>query len=274
MTDRGVDKDHIAIPSLLAVAALETYLVRTRKNTAISIIVETAEPCEVHHFATLLGFGASAVNPYLALDTLYDMINRGLVDKDYSQASKAYIDAVVSGIVKIASKMGISTIQSYQGSKIFEALGISDSVMQEYFPDTVSRVGGIDLDDIAARSLKMHNSAFDPNELGMDEGLSSIGWHKERSNQEEHLYNPETIHLLQQATWRDDYNLFKQYSACVNAENRHITLRSTLDFQFAEDGGIPIEEVESVECIMRRFKTGAMSYGSISQEAHECMAIA
>ena len=274
LTDRGVDKDHIAIPSLLAVAALETYLVRTRKNTAISIIVETAEPCEVHHFATLLGFGASAVNPYLALDTLYDMINRGLVDKDYSQASKAYIDAVVSGIVKIASKMGISTIQSYQGSKIFEALGISDSVMQEYFPDTVSRVGGIDLDDIAARSLKMHNSAFDPNELGMDEGLSSIGWHKERSNQEEHLYNPETIHLLQQATWRDDYNLFKQYSACVNAENRHITLRSTLDFQFAEDGGIPIEEVESVECIMRRFKTGAMSYGSISQEAHECMAIA
>ena len=220
LTDRGVDKDHIAIPSLLAVAALETYLVRTRKNTAISIIVETAEPCEVHHFATLLGFGASAVNPYLALDTLYDMINRGLVDKDYSQASKAYIDAVVSGIVKIASKMGISTIQSYQGSKIFEALGISDSVMQEYFPDTVSRVGGIDLDDIAARSLKMHNSAFDPNELGMDEGLSSIGWHKERSNQEEHLYNPETIHLLQQATWRDDYNLFKQYSACVNAENR------------------------------------------------------
>ena len=201
------------------------------------------------------------------------MINRGLVDKDYSQASKAYIDALVSGIVKIASKMGISTIQSYQGSKIFEALGISESVMNEYFPDTVSRVGGIDLDDIAKRSMTMHESAFDPNDLGMDEGLRSVGWHKERSNQEEHLYNPETIHLLQQATWRDDYNLFKQYTACVNAEDRHITLRSTLDFKFAEDGGIPMEEVESVESIMRRFKTGAMSYGSISQEAHECMAI-
>ena len=274
LTDRGVDQEHLAIPSLLAVAALETYLVRTRKNTAISLIIETAEPCEVHHFATLLGFGASAVNPYLALDSLYDMINRGLVDKDYSQASKAYIDAVVSGIVKIASKMGISTIQSYQGSKIFEALGISDSVMEEYFPDTVSRVGGIDLSDIAKRCMEMHEGAFDPSGLGMDEGLSSVGWHKERSNQEDHLYNPETIHLLQQATWRDDYNLFQQYSACVNAEDRHITLRSTLDFKFAEDGGIPIEEVESVESIMRRFKTGAMSYGSISQEAHECMAIA
>ena len=153
---RGVDHDHLAIPSLLAVAALETYLVRTRKNTAISLIIETAEPCEVHHFATLLGFGASAVNPYLALDSLYDMINRGLVDKDYSQASKAYIDALVSGIVKIASKMGISTIQSYQGSKIFEALGISESVMNEYFPDTVSRVGGIDLDDIAKRLSLIH----------------------------------------------------------------------------------------------------------------------
>ena len=175
LTDRGVDHDHLAIPSLLAVAALETYLVRTRKNTAISLIIETAEPCEVHHFATLLGFGASAVNPYLALDSLYDMINRGLVDKDYSQASKAYIDALVSGIVKIASKMGISTIQSYQGSKIFEALGISESVMNEYFPDTVSRVGGIDLDDIAKRSMTMHESAFDPNDLGMDGGSAQCG---------------------------------------------------------------------------------------------------
>lgn len=275
LTDRGVDKDHLAIPSLLATAALETYLVRTRKNTAISIIVETAEPCEVHHFATLLGFGASAVNPYLVLDTLFDMSTRkGTLDKDYSQASQTYIDGLVSGIVKIASKMGISTIQSYQGSKIFEALGISESVIEEFFPDTVSRVGGIDLDDIAKRTMRLHERAFDPNDLGMDEGLPSPGWHKERSNQEDHLYNPETIHLLQQSTWRDDYNLFKQYSACINAEDRHVTLRSTLDFRYPEDGGIPIEEVESVESIMKRFKTGAMSYGSISQEAHECMAIA
>lgn len=274
LTDRGVDQEHIAIPSLLAVAALETYLVRTRKNTAVSLIVETAEPTEVHHFATLLGFGASAVNPYLALDTLYEMTNTGELDKDYSQASKAYIQAVVSGIVKIASKMGISTIQSYQGSKIFEALGIAKSVCEQFFPDTVSRVGGIDLQDISNRSLALHDAAFDPNGLMTEEEVRSIGTHKARSNQEEHLYNPETIHLLQQATWRDDYNLFKQYTACLNEEHKHVTLRSTLDFRFADDGGIPLEEVESVESIMRRFKTGAMSYGSISQEAHECMAMA
>ena len=274
LTDRGVDQEHLAIPSLLAVAALETYLVRTRKNTAVSLIVETAEPTEVHHFATLLGFGASAVNPYLALDTLYEMTNTGELDKDYSQASKAYIQAVVSGIVKIASKMGISTIQSYQGSKIFEALGIAKSVCEQFFPDTVSRVGGIDLQDISNRSLTLHDAAFDPNGLMTEEEVRSIGTHKARSNQEEHLYNPETIHLLQQATWRDDYNLFKQYTACLNEEHKHVTLRSTLDFRFAEDGGIPLEEVESVESIMRRFKTGAMSYGSISQEAHECMAMA
>lgn len=274
LTDRGVDQEHLAIPSLLAVAALETYLVRTRKNTAVSLIVETAEPTEVHHFATLLGFGASAVNPYLALDTLYEMTNTGELDKDYSQASKAYIQAVVSGIVKIASKMGISTIQSYQGSKIFEALGIAKSVCEQFFPDTVSRVGGINLQDISNRSLSLHDAAFDPNGLMTEEEVRSIGTHKARSNQEEHLYNPETIHLLQQATWRDDYNLFKQYTACLNEEHKHVTLRSTLDFRFAEDGGIPLEEVESVESIMRRFKTGAMSYGSISQEAHECMAMA
>ena len=274
LTDRGVDQEHLAIPSLLAVAALETYLVRTRKNTAVSLIVETAEPTEVHHFATLLGFGASAVNPYLALDTLYEMTNTGELDKDYSQASKAYIQAVVSGIVKIASKMGISTIQSYQGSKIFEALGIAKSVCEQFFPDTVSRVGGIDLQDLSNRSLSLHDAAFDPNGLMTEEEVRSIGTHKARSNQEEHLYNPETIHLLQQATWRDDYNLFKQYTACLNEEHKHVTLRSTLDFRFAEDGGIPLEEVESVESIMRRFKTGAMSYGSISQEAHECMAMA
>ncbi|MBQ8824645.1 MAG: glutamate synthase large subunit [Ruminococcus sp.] len=274
LSDRGVDESHLAIPSLLAVSALEQYLVKTRKNTAVSLIVETGEPTEVHHFATLLGFGASAVNPYLALDTLHDMINKGEIDKDYSEASKDYVSAIVNGIVKIASKMGISTIQSYQGSKIFEALGISKEVCDKFFPDTVSRVGGIDLDDISKRVIELHDAAFDPNGLGADEEISSIGWHKARSNQEEHLYNPQTIHLLQQATWRDDYDLFKQYTACLTSEDCNVTLRSTLDFCFAEDGGIPLEEVEGVDSIMKRFKTGAMSYGSISQEAHECMAIA
>ncbi len=274
LTDRGVDRDHLAIPSLLAVAALETYLVRTRKNTAISIIIETAEPTEVHHFATLLGFGASAVNPYLAMDTLYDLTANRAIDKEYTESLNAYVKAIVDGIVKIASKMGISTIQSYQGSKIFEALGISKSVCDEFFPDTVSRVGGIDLDDISERVVSLHDAAFDPRDLTVNEAIESIGSHKSRSGKEEHMYNPMTIHLLQQAAWNNDYGLFKKYSQFLNDEQKNLTLRSTLDFKFAEDGGIPIDEVESVESIMHRFKTGAMSYGSISQEAHECMAIA
>ncbi|MCQ2516029.1 MAG: glutamate synthase large subunit [Saccharofermentans sp.] len=274
LTDRGVDKDHLAIPSLLAVAALESYLIRTRMNTAISIIIETAEPCEVHHFATLLGFGASAVNPYLALDTIQDLIEKDIVDKDYTQACNAYIDALVSGIVKIASKMGISTLQSYQGSKIFEALGIGKELMDEFFTDTDSRVGGITLADVEDRVRALHEGAFDPNGYDIDEGLGVEGWHKSRSNKEEHLYTPETIHLLQIATWRNDYKLFKQFSSIINSDDRHITLRSTLDFKYPKAGGIPLSEVESAESIVKRFKTGAMSYGSISKEAHECMAIA
>ncbi|MGN0603785.1 MAG: glutamate synthase large subunit [Oscillospiraceae bacterium] len=274
LTDRGVDKDHLAIPSLLAVAALETYLVKTRKNTAISIIIETAEPTEVHHFATLLGFGASAVNPYLAMDTLYELTSDRTIDKEYTEALNAYVKAIVDGIVKIASKMGISTIQSYQGSKIFEALGISESVCKEFFPDTVSRIGGIDLEDISKRSIALHNAAFDPRDLTVNEAIESIGNHKSRSGKEEHLYNPLTIHLLQQSAWTGDYKLYKKYSEALNAEDKNLTLRSTLDFNFPKDGGIPLDEVESAESIMHRFKTGAMSYGSISQEAHECMAIA
>ena len=272
LTDRGVDEDHLAIPSLLAVAALETYLVRTRMNTAISIILETGEPCEVHHFATLMGFGASAVNPYLALDTIHDLISRGVVDKDYTQASEAYIGAVVNGMVKIASKMGISTLQSYQGSKIFEALGIGSELMKDYFTDTASRIGGITLADIEKRTRKLHDTGFDPMGLDPADELRIIGRHKSRSNKEEHLYNPETIHLLQVATQKGDYETFKKFAGIIDSEGRHITLRSTLDFKFPEGGGIPIEEVESEESIMKRFKTGAMSYGSISKEAHECLA--
>lgn len=274
LSDRGVDADHIAIPSLLAVSALQQYLVKTRMNTAVSIIVETAEPTEIHHFATLLGFGASSVNPYLALDTIHDMVATKLIDKDYTPAIDDYIHAIVSGIVKIASKMGISTIQSYQGSKIFEALGINKSVVDEFFPDTVSRVGGIDLDDISKRSLAMHEKAFDKYNLSVYEAVDSVGSHRSRSGKEEHLYNPLTIHLLQQAVWRDDYELFKKYTHEIDKETTQITLRSTLDFNYDKNGGIPIEEVESVDNIVKRFKTGAMSFGSISKEAHECMAIA
>ncbi len=274
LSDRGVDSEHIAIPSLLAVAALETYLVRTRKNTAISLIVETAEPYEVHHFAVLLGFGASAVNPYLAMDTLYQLTAEHAIDKEYTESLNAYVKAVVDGIVKIASKMGISTIQSYQGSKIFEALGISKSVCDEFFPDIVSRVGGIDLDDIEAQALARHDAAFDPMDLTVNDSMESIGTHKSRSGKEEHMYNPETIHLLQLAAWNNDYGAYKKYAARLNDETKNLTLRSTLDLNYDKSKEIPLDEVESAESIMRRFKTGAMSYGSISKEAHECMAIA
>ncbi|MBO4637628.1 MAG: glutamate synthase large subunit [Clostridiales bacterium] len=274
LTDRGVDPEHMAIPSLLAVAALETYLVRTRMNTAISIIIETAEPVEVHHFATLLGFGASAVNPYLALDTIGDLIRRGVIDKEYTQACNAYISALESGIVKIAAKMGISTLQSYQGAKVFETLGIGKELMDEFFPDTVSRVGGITLDNIAERTEHLHDHAFDLYRTGSGEGLAIKGWHKSRSGKEKHLYDPETIHLLQLATRNGDYGTFKKFSTAINSDDRHVTLRSLLDFKYEEGHEIPLEEVESAEEIMKRFKTGAMSYGSISKEAHECMAIA
>ena len=274
LTDRGIDEEHMAIPSLLATAALETYLVRTRMNTAASIIVETGEPVEVHHFATLLGFGASAVNPYLALNTISDLIQRGVIDKEFTQAAGAYISAVVSGIVKIAAKMGISTIQSYQGAKIFEALGVGKELMDKYFPDTVSRVGGITLDDIAKRTASLHDHAFDHYGRGAADGLAVKGWHKSRSDKEKHLYDPETIHMLQLATRNGDYATFKKFTSLINSDNRHITLRSMLDFNYDESKEIPLEEVESVESIMTRFKTGAMSYGSISKEAHECMAIA
>ncbi len=273
LSDRGVDKSRLAIPSLLAVSALESYLVKTRMSTAMSIIVETAEPTEVHHFAALLGFGAGAVNPYLALDTLHKLVAERSLDKEYTEAESAYIKAIVDGIVKIASKMGISTIQSYQGSEIFEALGVSRSVCDEYFPNVVSRVGGIDLEDIENRVISLHDAAFDPRDLTVNDAVESIGTHKSRSGGEEHMYNPLTIHLLQQATRRDDYGLFKKYTAALDDETKNLTLRSTLDFKYT-DKAISIDEVESVESIMRRFKTGAMSYGSISQEAHECMATA
>ena len=253
---------------------MQQHLVRTKKRTSISVILESAEPCEVHHFATLLGYGASAINPYLAQETIRDLVDSGSLDKDYYAAVNDYNDAILHGIVKIASKMGISTIQSYLGSKIFEAIGISKEVIDKYFTNTVSRVGGITLQDISKRSERLHASAFDPLDLNIQLEVESAGSHKLRSGKEEHLYNPETIHLLQEATWTDNYDLFKKYSEAINREDTNMNLRSLLDFNFPEDGGIPIDEVESVESICHRFKTGAMSYGSISKEAHETMAIA
>lgn len=272
LSDRGVDENHMPIPSLLAVSAVHQHLVDTKKQTSLSLILESGEPREVHHFAALLGYGACAVNPYLALETIRELIEEKLLDKDYYAAVSDYNQAVLHGIVKIASKMGISTIQSYQGSKIFEAIGISREVVDRYFAGTVSRVGGITLEDIAANVDALHSKAFDPLGRAVDLTLDSLGKHKMRKGGEEHRYNPATIHMLQKSTRMGDYGMFKEYTRMVD-EERNGNLRSLMDFAFPEKG-VPIEEVESVEEIVKRFKTGAMSYGSISQEAHETLAIA
>ena len=271
LSDRGVDENHVAIPSLLAVSHIEQHLIRTKKRTAVSILLESAEPRDVHHFATLLGYGARAINPYLAEETIVSLIEEGVLDKDFHTAVADYDAAILHGIVKIASKMGISTLQSYQSAQIFEAIGISRDVIDQYFTNTVSRVGGIGLREIAAMVDRNHSKAFDP--LGLDTNLEldSLGEHKARAGGEDHMYNPRTIHLLQQATRRGDYSLFREYTALVDDETSPHTLRGLLDMKYA-DTPIPIDEVESVDSIVKRFKTGAMSYGSISREAHECLA--
>ncbi len=273
LSDRGVDENHVPIPSLLAVSALQQYLVRTKKRTAVAVILESGEPREVHHFATLLGYGACAINPYLAQDTVKQLVDEHMLDKDYYAAIHDYNHAILNGIVKIASKMGISTIQSYQGSKIFEAIGIDKEVIDKYFTNTVSRIGGITLKDIAADVDVLHSSAYDPLGLETDLTLDSRGRHKMRSGADSHLYNPATIHLLQESTKRGDYTLFKEYTKLVNVEEKNGNIRGLMDFKFPRKG-VPIEEVESVNSIVTRFKTGAMSYGSISQEAHETLAVA
>ena len=273
LSDRGVDENHVPIPSLLAVSALNQYLVRTKKRTRVALILESGEPREVHHFATLLGYGACAINPYLAQDTIKELIESNMLDKDYYAAVDDYNNAVLHGIVKIASKMGISTIQSYQGSQIFEAIGIAPEVISKYFSNTVCRVGGITLKDIEQQVDDLHSQAFDPLGLKNDLTLNSPGHHKMRSGGDEHLYNPATIHMLQESTRRGDYQMFKQYTAMVNDEDSIKNLRGLMDFNYPKKG-VPIEEVEPVESIVTRFKTGAMSYGSISKEAHETMAIA
>ena len=273
LSDRGVDENHMPIPSLLAVSAVHQHLVKTKKSTSLAIILESGEPREVHHFATLLGYGASAINPYLALETIHELIDSHMLEKDYYAAVDDYNHAVISGIVKIASKMGISTIQSYEGSKNFEAIGIDSSVIDKYFTNTVCRVGGLTLKDIQKQVEELHTEAFDPLGLENDLTLDSPGRHKMRSGAEEHLYNPQTIHLLQESTKRGDYSLFKQYTSLVNEEDKVRNLRGLLDFNYAAEP-VPIDEVEDVDSIVTRFKTGAMSYGSISKEAHETLAIA
>ena len=272
LSDRGVDENHVAIPSLLCVAAVHNHLVRTKKCMAMSLVLETGEPRGVHHFATLLGFGACAVNPYLAHASIKELIDEGLLEKDYYAAVDDYDHAIISGIVKIASKMGISTIQSYQGSRIFEAVGIHESVINKYFAGTVSRIGGITIEDIAKNTDLQHTKAFDPLGLETDKTIDSMGRHKMRAQGETHRYNPRTIHMLQTATREGDYEKFKQYTAMVDDEQTGY-IRSLMEFNYPEEG-VALEEVESAREIVKRFKTGAMSYGSISEEAHQTLAIA
>lgn len=276
LSDRGVDENHVAIPSLLAVSGVEQYLVRTKKRTAISTILESAEIRNVHQAAMILSYGARAINPYLAHECIAELIDQKLLDKDYHTAIDDYNKGLLDGIVKTAAKMGISTIQSYQSAQIFEAVGIAQDVIDVYFTNTVSRVGGIGLKEIEEDVNFHHNKAFDPLGLSVNTHLDSVGVHKLRRGPtcEDHLYSPETIIALQEATRNGDYKRFKEYTALVDDNAHPHTLRAMLKLDYDKGTAISIDEVESVEEIVKRFKTGAMSYGSISQEAHECMALA
>lgn len=273
LSDRGVNKNLAPIPALLAVSGLHQFLTRKRKRQNVSIVLESGEPREVHHFAALIGYGASAVNPYLALATVKSALAEGiLTDLSSEEACSLYLKAANKGIIKVLSKMGISTIQSYRGAQIFEALGIGKQVIDTYFTSTPSRIGGIDLDDIASESAMRHTLAFSGNST--NQGLESGGFFQWRKDGEYHQFNPMTIHLLQQAVRTGEYKTFKEYSRHLNQETQRLcTIRGLLEF-IPSKQPVSIYEVESIESIVRRFKTGAMSYGSISKEAHEALAIA
>lgn len=273
LSDKAISNTKVPIPALLAVSAVNNYLINKHVRSLSDIILETAEPREVHHFATLLGFGATAVNPYLVYECINELIEEDMISVTYEEAIKNFDKSVVKGITKILSKMGISTIRSYQGAQIFEALGIDESVINKYFTNTTSRIGGLKIEDIQREALDKHSKAFNERYKRVDFTLDNVGRDKLRAVGEKHLYNPATIHKLQEATKTGDYKLFKEYSQLINKQEEGITLRGLLDFSFGQDS-IPLEEVEEVESIVKRFKTGAMSYGSISKEAHEALAIA
>ncbi len=274
LSDRGVDREYAPIPALLAVSGLHHHLIREGTRTHAGLVLESGEPREVHHFATLIGYGVTAVNPYLVYETLGQMIEEGLLTGvTHAQAMKNYIKAVAKGVVKVMSKMGISTIQSYCGAQIFEALGLDQAFVDRYFTWTPSRIGGVGLEVIAQEALARHSHAFPERQVN-GRTLAVGGHYQWRQDGEHHLFNPQTIHLLQHACRTNSYKIFQKYAELINNQSKQLaTLRGLLEFKFAAEA-IPLEEVESVESICRRFKTGAMSYGSISQEAHESLAIA
>ena len=274
LSDRGNDADSAPIPALLAVSSVHHHLIREGTRTRVSLIVESGEPREVHHFALLMGYGASAVNPYLAIETVHDQVEQGLIPGPPAEAEKRYLKAVVKGIVKVISKMGISTIQSYHGAQVFEAIGLSQDFVDEYFTWTASRVGGVGIEVVAREARMRHERGFPPKRPVFHTSLPAGGDYQYRNGGEFHLTNPETIHKLQHACRTGDYKVFQEYTAMVDDQSKqHCTLRGMMDF-LAAAKPVRLEEVEPVEAIMRRFKTGAMSYGSISKEAHETLAVA
>lgn len=264
LSDKGVDEKNGFIPALLAVSGVHNHLVRKNLRTHTSLIIESGEPREIHHFACLLGYGATAINPYLVYESIQKLIANKDLNLSYEKAVENFIKASSSGIVKIASKMGVSTLQSYNGSALFECLGLNSQVIDKYFTSTVSRIEGMDLDDFEKELIALHKNAFNDTK----KALNSQGIHSFRSAKEEHLIDPLVIFNLQKACRNKDYKSFKKYSALVN--EKQINLRSLMEFDFSE--AISIDKVESVESIVKRFRTGAMSYGSISKEAHECLA--
>ena len=269
LSDRGVDENHAPIPALLAVAAVHNHLIRKVLRTEIGLILESGEPREVHHFCTLIGYGVTAINPYLALETVHDLqARKRLGDITPEQAEKNYIKAAVGGIMKVMSKMGISTVRSYHGAQIFEALGLNTNFINKFFVNTPTRIGGIGLGGVANEALARYERAFKSDETVLESG----GWYGPVKDGEEHLFNPKTIDLLQESLINGDYAKYKEYSKAIR-NDYHVTLRSLMELNYPVGGGIPIEEVESEESIVKRFKAGAMSYGAISKEAHEAIAI-
>jgi glutamate synthase (ferredoxin) len=273
LSDRGVNRDFAPVPALLAIAGLHHYLIREGLRTRVSLVLETGEAREVHHFALLIGYGVSAINPYVAFETIDDMIREGLLTGiDHKTACKNYVKASAKGVIKVMSKMGISAIQSYRGAQVFEALGLRQDVIDHYFTGTPSRVGGIGLDVIAQEVLARHHAAF-PARIVNGHVLPSGGQYKWRKDGEAHTFTPESIHALQKAVRTGSTAVYKEYARFINDQSKNLcTLRSLLDFK--PSTAIPLSEVEPAEAIMKRFKTGAMSYGSISKEAHETLAIA
>src|SRR5579862_3502175 len=275
LTDRAIDSDHAPIPSLLATAAVHHHLIRKGYRGQVGIIIEAGDIWEVHHFACLIAFGATAINPYLSLSTIRDMKLTGKLETelDAEELKKNYIKAVNDGLLKVFSKMGISTLQSYQGAQIFEIIGLNKTVVDKYFTGATSRIEGMGLDEIAKETLAKHYYAFSRKDIPVDR-LSVGGIYQWKRKGEFHMFNPQTINLLQYSTRTNDYNLFKKYSKLINDQGeKAATLRSLFTFK-PNRNSIPIDEVEPPEAIYRRFATGAMSFGSISHEAHSTLAIA